>query len=461
MITRSLFCLTFLLCSPLLWATNVKDFGAKGDGVTDDTEAILHAVASVKDGSLTFPAGRYRITRPIFVDLSASGPLEISGSGGSSITIEAAGPAFWLKGSHKGSALPATVTDRTWQKERMATVKNIEILGNHPEADGIWLEQLMQPTLHGCLIRKVRHGIRLFNRNRNVLIEGNHIYDCTGAGIYLDEVNLHQIIVSHSHISYCQEAGIKVRSGEIRNFQITGNDIEYNFSPDNSRAADICIDLTKGGSVREGTITSNTIQALKSNEGANIRFSGDPSQPHKLGLWSITGNHISNQQTGILLENTRGISITGNTFVRCYTRHLDVRNSSQITFSGNVIDHNIDYFPAEVLAEGGISIRESKGILITDNVVETPNAVKAAIEINNSQHVSVRGNHLPSVAHTGIELTDSQETVITGNTLIPVKEKLVAIRLHGDCTGSEITGNRFRNMTIVKEGKSINIKGTR
>jgi hypothetical protein len=44
-------------------ATNVRSFGAKGDGVTDDTQAIKNALASGK--RLHFPLGSYRITSSI------------------------------------------------------------------------------------------------------------------------------------------------------------------------------------------------------------------------------------------------------------------------------------------------------------------------------------------------------------------------------------------------------------
>lgn len=50
---------------------NVKAFGAKGDGVTDDTDALRRAIASVKSGALLIPAGRYVITD--FIDLNRSG----------------------------------------------------------------------------------------------------------------------------------------------------------------------------------------------------------------------------------------------------------------------------------------------------------------------------------------------------------------------------------------------------
>jgi hypothetical protein len=41
---------------------SVKEFGAKGDGTTDDTAAFQKALATVKSGAIEIPPGRYRIT---------------------------------------------------------------------------------------------------------------------------------------------------------------------------------------------------------------------------------------------------------------------------------------------------------------------------------------------------------------------------------------------------------------
>lgn len=46
---------------------SVKDFGAVGDGVTDDSDAIDAAVAYVTKGAIFYPVGTYRISRPIIV----------------------------------------------------------------------------------------------------------------------------------------------------------------------------------------------------------------------------------------------------------------------------------------------------------------------------------------------------------------------------------------------------------
>jgi len=66
------------LTSKLQDTVSVKDFGAVGDGVTDDTAAIQAAVAALASNSfenskgIYFPAGIYKITSTIDIDLSTS-----------------------------------------------------------------------------------------------------------------------------------------------------------------------------------------------------------------------------------------------------------------------------------------------------------------------------------------------------------------------------------------------------
>ena len=210
--------------------TNVRDFGAVGDGRTDDTEAIRHAVDQ-GGGHLILPRGTYRLTGPIEIDLDRSGPIGLDGQGGTArLLMDGPGPAIRLVGTHAGSALPSSFEARVWQRQRMPTVSDLEIVGNHDQADGIRLEGTMQATIAGVSIRRCRYGVHLVRRNRNVLLADSHIYDGRGPaiGVYFDGVNLHQAIICGCHISYCKHAGIKVARSEVRNLQITGCDIEYN-----------------------------------------------------------------------------------------------------------------------------------------------------------------------------------------------------------------------------------------
>src|SRR4051812_25859250 len=106
--------------------SNVRDFGAKGDGKTDDTEALQHCL---KDGNglVEFPRGDYLISQPLVIDLAQRSRVGIKGTGGTAkLIMTGAGPALSLQGSHAGSADPADFKPEEWANERMPTVSEIE-----------------------------------------------------------------------------------------------------------------------------------------------------------------------------------------------------------------------------------------------------------------------------------------------------------------------------------------------
>ncbi len=59
-------------------AVNVRDFGAAGDGVTDDSRPFAAALAAARDGAVLIPAGRYRLRRVLQLDRSG---LVLRGAG--------------------------------------------------------------------------------------------------------------------------------------------------------------------------------------------------------------------------------------------------------------------------------------------------------------------------------------------------------------------------------------------
>ncbi|MFP6703891.1 MAG: right-handed parallel beta-helix repeat-containing protein, partial [Planctomycetaceae bacterium] len=334
--------------------TNVRDFGAVGDGKTDDTEAIQHAIDEGV-GRVELTRGDYLITRTLQVDLSRVGRTGIDGSlGTAKLLMAGSGPAIHLKGTHASTADPAGFRPAEWQNERMPIVRDIEIEGRHAKAGGIRIVGVMQPTLSGVLIREVHTAVHVTSRARNLLIDGCHFYHNTGVGVHLDSVDLHQTIIADSHISYCRLGGIRIENSEIRNLQITGNDIEYNNNAshgvegaDDEPTAEIYIDVA-AGSVREGTIVSNTIQATASANGANIRMIGSPGEDretvnHKAGMWTISGNLIGSQRTNIHLTSVRGVVISGNHIYSGHHRNLLIESSRNIVVGPNCFGHNPDY----------------------------------------------------------------------------------------------------------------------
>lgn len=436
---------------------SIKDFGAAGDGVTDDTASIQHAVDE-HVGALLFPPGDYRLSRTITVDLRASGRIAVCGSGGAAkLVMAGAGPAIRLMGSHDASAEPAGFAPEVWQRERLPTIEALEIEGDHPDADGVYVEGTMQSTFTSMLIRKVRHGIHVHRRARNIIVSHCHIYDNRGAGIFLDDANLHQMIVVGSHISYNRGSGIKILNGQVRNVQITGNDIEYNYDgqagADASPTAEIWIETTGDATIREGTIGSNTIQSRYSPGGANIMMIGSDEESQRTGMWSITGNLIGSQETNVKLVGCRGVTLTGNMIYSGHRRNLHVVQSRNIVASGNVFDHNPDYLPRELAT--GVTFEGSTdcmmhGCVIQDafagiHTVDTPVTIerKGLVEIVDCARFTMSGCNIVDGAPYGVYVRDSSMVNVSGCTVVDARDDRKmksAFHWEGDCPGRTITG---------------------
>jgi hypothetical protein len=304
-----------------------------------------------------------------------------------------------------------------------------------------------------------------------VLISHCHIYHNTGIGVHFESVNLHQANVIGCHISYCRLGGIRVENCEVRNFQITGNDIEYN----NNRAhkvpdadavptAEIYIDVGQG-SVREGTIGSNTIQATYSPGGANIRMIGaGQGQNHKMGMWTIAGNLIGSQHYNVWLTSVRDVVLSGNMIYSGHGRNLLVEQSRNVVASGNCFGHNPDYTQTELCT--GIRLVDSTDCSLSGSVIEdcragqhtVPEAIAiertGLIEIVRCQRVNLSGVEVLNGTPSGISLEDCSDTLITGCTVLDVREtkKMAsAIRWAGKGSGNFISACRLSGVP----GKAI------
>jgi polygalacturonase len=396
---------------------NVRDFGARGDGQTDDTAAIQHALVR-GDGILSFPPGDYVLTRPLQIALQTHGRIAVEGAGATArLIMTGAGPALHLIGTHLRNADPTSFVEAVWQKERLPTVRNLEIIGRHAQADGIRVEGAMQPTFHAVLIRRCRHGLHLANRDRNVLIADCHIYDNSGVGVFLDRVNLHQTNIHGSHISYCKQGGIKILGGEVRNVQICSNDIEYNYDLNADSSADVCFDV-RTGTVREGTIVGNTIQAKESPGGANIRFLGAADHPNAVGLFAITGNLIGSQARALDLHSCRGVTVTGNIIYSGYRAAIWAERCEHLVIGPNSIDHNPEYAGRstdQVVLRGCRNVNISG--LVLQHTREPSDPVTASIEVRDCQNLNLTGLQILSARGRGIALENSSAIRVSDSTI--------------------------------------------
>lgn len=391
----------FSITASVLMATNtqaktIRDFGAVGDGKTDDTAAIQKAVDS-GIGGVEFPKGSYRLTQTVTINLDTVGFTSLVSDGTAKVIMAGSGPAFHFVGTHEGSADPKTLKPNVFEKQRTPLVRGLEITGDHDEADGIEATGTMQLTVTETSVHDLRNAIHLTTRNRNVLISACHLYHNRGIGVFYDHVDLHQSNIVGCHISYNAGGGVVTRGGAVRNVQIGTCDIESNMSPDSAPSANVLIDSTEG-STDEVTIIGCTLQHNSKSPGsANIRVIGkgittakNPTDTQE-GHIAIVGNAMSDVMVNIHLQNARGVSITGNTFWEGFEHDLLIENSQCIVIGPNDFDRNPRYVVNGNWAKdlNGLTFRNCADCKLNGLLVKGVWAKPAAVSLENCNRMTL------------------------------------------------------------------------
>lgn len=396
-----------------------------GDGVADDTAALQQQLN--EHGTLELSKGIYRISKPLEIRLDETGFAGIRGNGTARILMAGSGPAIRIVGTHGGTADPKTVRDEVWQRQRFPMLAGFEIVGDHAEADGIEATGTMQLTLSQLTIRKCRHAVHLVERNRNVLITECHFYENRGVGVYLDQLNLHQINITGCHISYNDGGGVVSRGGNVRNLQIGNCDIEGNHDVEGPTTANVLLDSTDG-SIAEVAITGCTIQHThKAPDSANIRILGGGTEPRLAkaggsgrsteGNVTITGNVMSDTQVNLHVKDARGVTVTGNTFWSGFRHDLLVENSGNVVVNGNNFDRNPRYIVNNTRDEedNGLLIRDCADSMLTGNVVRGVWHKAAAVDVERCRRMQIAHNSILDCDGIGLRLKQVSHSVIADN----------------------------------------------
>ncbi|MCC6698272.1 MAG: right-handed parallel beta-helix repeat-containing protein [Candidatus Hydrogenedentes bacterium] len=338
------------------------------DSGNDATEA-LQAAADRAKGVLELPSGTLLIGRPIVIDLTKTGFRGVRGeSGASRVIMNGSGPAFRVVGDHQGTADPNSVQEHTWEMERFPVLSGFEILGAHPEADGVELVRTMKCTIQNVLIRKCRFGVHLVERNRNFILADSHIYNGTDSGVFFDQCNLHQANIIGNHISYNARAGIRQFNGDVHNIQITGNDIEYN-SGSTESSGEIVLEAPDG-IISEYTIAGNTIQARPENAGANILIVGsEANTPHAARVLSITGNVVGSRTENVRMEHASRATVTGNTIYGGVSLNVHLRYCQGVVIGDNSVGTRPTMHDSESVYDDGVLYEVCKDCTLSGGIL--------------------------------------------------------------------------------------------
>lgn len=421
-----------------------------------DSTAKLQQQLDDNDGNLILAAETYRLTRPIEVDLEKYGAATIQSTASTTLIMDGPGPALRFTGTHNGTASPRTFEPATWN-ERMPIITGIEILGAHPQADGIELRFTVGAVVNRVSVRWCRHAIHLTQRNRNVIISDCHLYENSGIGVFLDDVNLHQINVSNSHISYNREGGVVVRDGNVRNLQVTGCDIEGNMPDDETptKTANVLIDVSgsatdPGKSIAEIAITGCTIQHSANYSGdeektvapggANIRLAGKEIYP--INSVTISGNVLSDTTTNVDIRYAHDVTINSNTFFAPKPNHLVVAHSQRIVVNGNTFN------PRQFTRPGTIRFANSADCILSNSTIHHFATDAGAVILEACSGFTITGLNL-SDCDSGIVLRETSDTTLANCRVMRTKNGAADIAIDQSNRGIRLSGNSWGGSSTI------------
>lgn len=347
-------------------AINVKDYGAAGDGVTDDTAAIQLAVNAAQEkniGEVYFPKGTYITVEPIklvsdirifgtslssIIKTTMTGDgqgifeaenkqqIEIEGLGFSAAGDKIYAAAFvgcddiqladnFTDGCALSSFVPYAGEETVFCNDIL--VKNNSLNGSGTKTPAILLEDTNEGIVIGNIIKEYSIGIRLCNNTDeaiyNTVCSENVINDISETAIETE--NIERVTIGNNVIKNVKNG---ISAADIRYASLMGNVINklsgkgmilkdggigininsneiYN-DIDDSVLFDI-EKTTQGFEHKSVNITANTFHGLN---GVRTRVKGGDAE-----MISVSGNHFYNATLDLTENASKSVLISDNQMI--------------------------------------------------------------------------------------------------------------------------------------------------
>ena len=172
---------------------NVKDYGAVGDGTTNDTVAIQAAIdAAAAGGTIMFPAGTYSVTTLVAqgvdrLNFIGQGTPTIKARTGATILLAVTGDTSYAVG-------PRLISGINFDGDKIANVIGIKI--------GDSTSSIIGQVTHNCLIKNCYVGIYHYSSQSGLLDSVEMRRNDLGEWIQQDATNGGATAMQHRHCSW-------------------------------------------------------------------------------------------------------------------------------------------------------------------------------------------------------------------------------------------------------------------
>lgn len=454
---------------------NVKSFGALGDGLTDDTEAIQDTIDYAKANNyskIIFPKGDYKITDSLTIDFSN---VILEGIDDATISYYGDGTVlnlFDISGINANDYI------------ENITLKNLKIDGTNQTYKGGY--SMETPTVTSP--NPVYRGIRVVYANyvKNLTIENCNVNDFYGDGFVIRYSNIVNIknnklfnvgggnIVSGGQTGYdnfgdgivcfysynCNVSDNTLinkrtyqenRGGVTASGKLCGRSgLEFEYLPNNDTESDNYNDPTKNcPDYQNIPVNTSSIAQTNKREGSALRFFNNFVQGYTKGI------HVEAQVKTIITNN----SIVGNYINVLYTTNAEQILSDNYlnTYGvGNAPQGGYDGYSGNIAVTQYTSDFKSLGMTIVNNSI---NGDTKGITIGRNC-VNIENNNFTSKYPIYAIVPNLSELLINGNTFKNYNENDDFTIFLYSTNDVNITNNLFINDNIQHidvHGKYINI----
>jgi len=296
---------------------NVKENGAIGDGVSDDTAALNKIFKDQAGKTIYFPAGTYIISGAVYLYSNTT----ITGEGTSSVIMACAG-------------MPVGTTMLYTNGTTGLKVTNISVSGNssintrdlgYSDKDGIHLLDLWNSsnvTVSNChFINNIYAAIRSIGTS-NILVDSNEFSQTDCGFVTLGNVNASNITITNNSfnghdwsepVAFYANANfdnVIIMNNKILNkinatgIFVSSKGINTNFKIENNYLENVAVGICVYN-INSGTICNNIINGTTSGRGISVNASSN---------MTVTGNTInSSNQDALYVTDCTNTNVSGNT----------------------------------------------------------------------------------------------------------------------------------------------------
>lgn len=463
---------------------NVRDFGAVGDGVTDDTEAIEAALAAGAGKTVFFPRGNYIVNGETNFSIQAN--TAILGAGWQTTAITTVNETGQLPYLFLVTGDNVSIEGLSFDGGRPETKKD-QLLGRQGlvEYNGVYGYSGL--TVNKCYIHDfcsrtiytlannttVTHNrierCSLFNADlssmrgvitnwyspsanakqmSNVIVENNHFIDCGhfAAGWlkcasvkesgnlveYASAIGFgHQwcedVTVTDNTFRYTYMNGVDLQ--ECVRQVISGNTFFMSgyMRTDSSGASNLCQSIFVGSDYlrkdsRDSVISDNVIEGIWSSD---LIDESEPDDFYMVG-------------TGIVVNNSQNLTITGNVIRGMGCPYNATRLSSEDGMGVHLVN-------------------SCENTVVSDNVIESCKGCGILFGPANIRNSAIRGNSIRNIGEDGVHVASSSVcsgVSITGNTITELENiysKDICAGIYVGTESANISQVRINNNSVFNK----------